>query len=58
MNKYRVRLFSVFVVCMILVFCVLGLFLQQLFETSDQRKAEEHIEKKQNTWLRFLMPAI
>ncbi|ASC81906.1 MULTISPECIES: sensory box histidine kinase PhoR [Bacillus] len=46
MNKYRVRLFSVFVVCMILVFCVLGLFLQQLFETSDQRKAEEHIEKE------------
>lgn len=46
MNKYRVRLFSVLVVCMILVFSVLGLFLQQLFETSDQRKAEEHIEKE------------
>ncbi len=26
MNKYRVRLFSVLVVCMILVFSVLGLF--------------------------------
>ncbi|WP_416723245.1 sensory box histidine kinase PhoR [Bacillus stercoris] len=46
MNKNRVRLFSVFVVCLILVFCVLGLFLQQLFETSGQRKAEEHIEKE------------
>ncbi|MEC0680561.1 sensory box histidine kinase PhoR [Bacillus inaquosorum] len=46
MNKYRVRLFSVLVVCMILVFSVLGLFLQQLFESSDQRKAEEHIEKE------------
>ncbi|KJJ43416.1 alkaline phosphatase [Bacillus subtilis] len=46
MNKYRVRLYSVLVVCMILVFSVLGLFLQQLFETSDQRKAEEHIEKE------------
>lgn len=46
MIKYRVRLFSVLVVCMILVFSVLGLFLQQLFESSDQKKSEEHIEKE------------
>ncbi|AZV50567.1 two-component system histidine kinase PnpS [Bacillus halotolerans] len=46
MIKYRVRLFSVLVVCMIVVFSVLGLFLQQLFESSDQKKSEEHIEKE------------
>ncbi len=58
MNKNRVRLFSVFVVCLILVFCVLGLFLQQLFETSGQGKQRNTLKKKQNTWLRYLMPAI
>ncbi|UTL71640.1 two-component system histidine kinase PnpS [Bacillus halotolerans] len=46
MIKYRVRLFSVLVVCMIVVFSVLGLFLQQVFESSDQKKSEEHIEKE------------
>ncbi|MEK4217823.1 MULTISPECIES: two-component system histidine kinase PnpS [Bacillus] len=46
MIKYRVRLFSVLVVCMIVVFSVLGLFLQQLFESFDQKKSEEHIEKE------------
>ncbi|MCC8350796.1 MULTISPECIES: two-component system histidine kinase PnpS [Bacillus] len=46
MIKYRVRLFSVLVVCMIVVFSVLGLFLQQLFESSDQKNSEEHIEKE------------
>lgn len=58
MIKYRVRLFSVLVVCMIVVFSVLGLFLQQLFESSDQKNRRNTLKRKPNTWLRCLMPAI
>ncbi len=58
MNKYRVRLFSVFVVCMILVFCVLGCFYSSFLKHLIKGKQRNTLKKKQNTWLRFLMPAI
>ncbi|MFP3813473.1 hypothetical protein, partial [Bacillus sp. SIMBA_005] len=38
MNKVRVRLFALLVVCIILVFSVLGLFLQQLISSSAEER--------------------
>ncbi|PRS10540.1 PAS domain-containing sensor histidine kinase [Bacillus atrophaeus] len=46
MNNYRVRLFAVLAVFIILVFSVLGLFLQQLFESANEEKAADQMEKE------------
>ncbi|MCC9021246.1 two-component system histidine kinase PnpS [Bacillus nakamurai] len=46
MNKVRVRLFAVLVVCIILVFSVLGLFLQQLISSSAKERTAGQLEKE------------
>ncbi|EIF14235.1 MULTISPECIES: two-component system histidine kinase PnpS [Bacillus] len=46
MNKVRVRLFALLVVCIILVFSVLGLFLQQLISSSAEERTADQLKKE------------
>lgn len=57
MNKVRVRLFALLVVCIILVFSVLGLFLQQLISSSAEERTADQLKKESVYIAVFLTPA-
>lgn len=58
MNNYRVRLFAVLAVFIILVFSVLGLFYNSFSNRLMKKKQLTKWKRKPNTWLLSLMPEI